>query len=113
MIFSGFDAVKLSNNIAILQVDGEFDVGKAVIPICLPSESGLSELDLNNCVATGWGRPATGLLTQYMKQPLIHPLWYSCNLKINTSFNPLYFTFLKLVQIILERIYLKSKIYAT
>ena len=40
-------------------------------------------------------------------------LLYLHNLKINTSFNPLYFYFFKFVQIILERIYLNSKIYAT
>ena len=63
VLMAGFEKDVLKNNIAVIEADQTFTVGKTVIPACLPDSSNIwSEVDGKKCFAPGWGREPSGWL---------------------------------------------------
>jgi hypothetical protein len=58
---AGYEDDVLANDIAVIQVEKEFELNEVIIPVCLPkSQNILEEVAENACYATGWGKSPTG-----------------------------------------------------
>ena len=60
-VFLVFSNTSYLNNVALLQLENEFVLNDQVNPICLPNHATvLSNVDVNSCVAAGWGGDQNG-----------------------------------------------------
>ncbi len=61
LLHPAFHNLTVKNDLAVLRVDGDFDIADNVVPICLPDQEGAyTEYDKAGCVATGWGKDQWG-----------------------------------------------------
>ena len=56
------DETKLTNNIALLFLEEDYDlVENEINVVCLPTSSSSTEFDPSTCIGTGWGTIFQGL----------------------------------------------------
>ena len=74
LIHPGFVKRNLNNDVAIIVMQEEFILSQHIGTICLPNQDDYSNINWENCVATGWGKDEWGKSGRYqviMKQILL------------------------------------------
>ncbi len=61
LTYVGFESDVLTDNIAVIQTEKEFEMNGPVFPVCLPKSSDIfADVVKDACFATGWGKSPTG-----------------------------------------------------